>query len=210
MTDFIDRDNTFEACTFVRADLRGSSIGYLGSLYQGCNFDWARLAGASFIRPRFVRCSFKGHFREVDFGASSFRDCKFSGRLEGGWFRNGFQHPELTKEFGKAEINRMDGVDFTDAVLWGVSFSGDVDLSNVKLPADGQHVLFKDWPASFERVRRTSTRETAIQSALEGFVEIFAGSARRQHHYILNTAFVASVVGAEGARFVIERLTETD
>jgi uncharacterized protein YjbI with pentapeptide repeats len=108
MRNLVDRANLYKDCRFIGSDLRGAIFGYEGTVFDGCDFSRAKFDRTLFIRPRFVDCTFDGTFREVDFEASSFARCKFSGRIEGGWFRNGYKHPALLARFGPPAINTMD------------------------------------------------------------------------------------------------------
>ena len=206
MKGFVDRANKYSNCIFVGSDLTNATLGFEGSEFDSCNFDGANFGRSSFIRPLFVGCTFAGQFRNVDFEASSFSRCRFSGRVDGGWFRNGYQHPDLVSEFGRPPVNSMTNVDFQDAVLWGVGFSGSVDLSSVLLPRDGEHYFFDRWPSRIASVGAQSPNDAQLKSAIEGFVSIFGPSSQRQHQYIVHRGFLAQALSQKGADYILDQL----
>jgi hypothetical protein len=209
MRDFVDRGNAYRHCDFSTSDLRHATIGFDGSKFTDCSFELTRLDGTTFVRPRFVNCAFTGTLRDVDFEASSFERCKFSGRIEGGWFRNGYQHPALIDDFGPPPINTMEKVDFEDAILWGVGFSGKVELSSVLLPRHGEHYFFDRWPDRIQTVAQVDPNRPE-RPAIDAFLAVFGPSAKNQHQYIVYKGFLVSILGAEGAGHILGLLAGTE
>ena len=210
MRDFNDRGNFYDHCQFRQTDLRGATVGFEGSQFIECVFDRPRLTSIGFIRPRFVRCEFIGDLRDVDFQASEFVECNFVGRIEGGWFRNGYAFESLNGRFGTPKQNRMDRVDFRRAVLWGTSFSGNLDLSTILLPGDGEHHRFDRWSERLRNLHERSLADVHLQSAVKKFVDIFEPSAARQMEWmIVYVPFVAYVVGDDvAAREIVGMLSK--
>jgi uncharacterized protein YjbI with pentapeptide repeats len=206
MRDFNDRGNFYEHCRFRRTDLRGATVGFEGSQFIDCVFDRPRLTNVGFIRPTFVRCEFTGALSDVDFQASAFIECKFVGRIDGGWFRDGYVFESLNGRFGTPKQNRMDRVDFRKAVLWGTSFSGNLDLSTILLPEDGEHHRFDHWPERLRNLRERSLGDEHLRTAVKMFVDIFEPSAARQNQCIVYAPFVAHIVRDHGAAQEIIRL----
>jgi hypothetical protein len=206
MRDFTDRANLYHDCRFVRTNLNEATLGFEGSQFIDCTFERSLSRKTAFVRPVFVRCMFAGNLRDVDFEASSFSECKFAGRIEGGWFRNGYQHPALNNEFGTPAPNPMKRVDFRDAVLWGVSFSGNLDLSSVILPAD--HIFVDGWPERVRRVAELWHQSPELRPAIDRFLKVFGPGAASQHQYIIYKGFLAHVIGDQALKPVLSSLID--
>ncbi len=246
----------FERVTFERANLTGLSGG--GNTYIGCDWSETRLKGANLGAPwpdRFVGCSFRRtRFESTLFADSKFDDCVFDdciyagegqliteasfercvfrGKLDditfGTWEYSREEYPMRLKLLGGLRTNRMLDVDFSEAVLWGVSFIGGVDLSTARLPADGRHRYYRRWP---ERVQATLSaaamtdveiREGVISALLwlkslgwqgqlqsDRQVEDFDASPEQQQH-IVNVDWLQEAAGARAATFILENLGPPD
>jgi uncharacterized protein YjbI with pentapeptide repeats len=139
-----ERGCQFTDVDFRRARLRDAAIGINGSIYTRVSFRGTDFSGTSFYRPQFTDCDFSdAKLKQIDFMVSSFVDCKFRGKLESVWFRRTWPLPRHEREFGKAPPNEMRNVDFAEVELWDAVFTGGLDLSQVILPQDGHHVLFR-------------------------------------------------------------------
>ena len=206
MRDFTDRANLFRDCRFVRTNLNQATFGFEGSQFIDCSFERSLATTTAFVRPLFVRCMFAGNLRDVDFEASSFSECKFVGRIEGGWFRNGYQHASLNNEFGTPATNPMKRVDFREAILWGVAFSGNVELSSLSLPAE--HFLVDEWPERVKRVAELGRNYPELRSASDRFLKVFGPGATRQHQYIVYKDFLAHVIGEQALQPVLASLLD--
>ena len=166
--------------------------------------------GASFYSPQFVNCKFDhAKLNCVDFRASNFIDCFFSGKLKSIWFNKYYRFPGDEEEYGKAPVNEMLNVDFSDAILWNVMFTGGVDLSSVKLPSDNTHLLVKRSglalsKISFDDVPESQREELAFRTRM------YAITARRQPMYILNKAEIIKRMGKELGEVFISKLIDAD
>jgi uncharacterized protein YjbI with pentapeptide repeats len=204
-----DHDNEFTGCSFSRASFFGAGIGFKGSKYNHCVFENANFKQAVFIRAEmnhcaFIDCMLKG----VDFNATSFEDCRFSGRLEDVWFRGGFPVKSDIKDFGKPRKNRMRHVSFEDASLWGITFSDKLDLSTVLVPKDGKHILCYEWKKRLTKLKKELSdwpldekREASI------FIRSHLVHAQNQDWYILNIDDVKSDYGEQLALKLTGRLS---
>ncbi len=138
VTDF---DNQFENCEFFGTRILHSSIGHEGSRYNQCRFERCIFTRTSMIRPEFNDCQFVScDLDDIDFSASSFVRCKFTGKIIGCMFRNGFFTKDMNHDFGVPRVNEMAQVDFSEAELHMVGFL--CDISMAILPMDGKHFRF--------------------------------------------------------------------
>ncbi len=149
-----ERRCRFTDVDFYKANLRDAGIGIQGSTYLRVSFRGVNFSGASFYRGQFTDCDFSdARLRKIDFNVSNFVNCKFAGRLESVWFRRRYPHPTLEKRYGKAVPNEMRKVDFSEAELWDVMFTGGLNLSHVILPQDGHHILLRHFDVALTKVR---------------------------------------------------------
>jgi fluoroquinolone resistance protein len=129
--DTADHGNRFTGCSFVGTSFQ-DGIGYRGSSYNNCRFEKVDFRRSVFTRADMNDCIFSDcKLKGVDFNASSFVNCMFEGKLEDVWFRGGFPLPVNVTDFGEPRPNRMQGVSFANASLWGITFSNGCDLSSV-------------------------------------------------------------------------------
>ncbi len=96
-----DHQNVFLDCDFTQSSFRSSGIGYKSSRYMrsrfdGCSFSKAVFANAIFRDVVFVNNKMVG----LDFNASGFWNCKFTGSLKDVWFRGRYPHATLEKTLG--------------------------------------------------------------------------------------------------------------
>jgi uncharacterized protein YjbI with pentapeptide repeats len=201
-----DHGNQFDNCQFLRADFSGASLGHKGSRYSRCTFDRCRFTKCGFVRPIFEDCSFLNcGFESIDFGASSFARCRFVGPVRNVWFRDGFPHRELENDFGAPTVNTMDRVDFSDATLWGVTFSGGVDLTRIILPRDEQHYLYDAWPERVRQVQASTHGDGDIQVKARRFVRAFAPRGEQQQ-VVINKKDLQEMYGAAATDFILDNL----
>ena len=197
-----DHGNTFERCSFDRANLGGSAIGFDGSRYVSCSFGRTKFTLAVFARAEFDDCVFEdAALRGVDFHASSFERCTFRGTLDDVWFRGGYPLPELQKQFGRARPNRMRDVDLSGAVLDFVTFSDGCDLSTVRLRPDGTQVHFDRWQA-----RVDAAIAAATDDEVRLFVRAFQAHAKTQGEYVLDATGLEVELGKERTAEVLRLL----
>jgi len=150
-----ERGCQFTDVDFYKANLRDAGIGIDGTAYIRAGFRETNFSGASFIRPQFIACDFSdARLKGIDFLLSNLVDCKFRGRLESVWFRRHYRLPSDEQNFGKAAPNEMRHVDFSEAELWDVTFTGGLDLSQVVLPRDGFHLLFRHFGAALVKAKQ--------------------------------------------------------
>lgn len=191
----------FTGSSFAGADLRQRVIGYDGSVYHGCDFGNSDLRGTAFIRPEFNDCRFeRSVLQGVDFNGSSFESCTFSGTLHSVWFRNGFPSRRHRKLFGTPRPNHMANVDFSEAELRDVVFTGGIDLSTVSIPTDGRHHLFDRWNSrlrcALDRLSDTQINEDNDVADLLRFLLRQAEGKQVQKWYILNVDDLRNLAGA--------------
>lgn len=203
-----ERGCQFTDVDFSGANLRDAAIGIDGSTYIRVSFRKVDFSGASFFRPQFIDCDFcDARLKDVDFFASNFVNCKFSGRLEGVWFRRYYPLPQYERQMGKAVPNQMRNVDFSEAELWGVTFTGGLDLSHVVLPKDGSHILLRHFDAALTRVKEDmdtlSLWSVEEKKQVMISIESFLVHAKNQPMWILNKKEMLAELGEEiGESFV--------
>ena len=169
-----DKGSVFRNVDFFKASWRGATLGFDGARYEHANFQHADLRGIRCYRGYFIDCDFsEAKLVDTDFRASHFIRCKFKGQLKKIWFRGYYSHTDDEATFGKTEPNPMEDVDFSEADLREVSFTGDIDLSRVIPPQDGKHILYQDWPGTLVKAQRE------VQNKWEGvFQEQALGKIR--------------------------------
>jgi uncharacterized protein YjbI with pentapeptide repeats len=124
------RRNVFTRVDFSEADLRDSL--YISAAFEGCIFHNARIVKVNFASSTFVDCEFEGELREVQFWKSDLMT------------RPWYSHDAFP-------VNEMRNVDFSRARLRDVEFRG-IDLQNVKLPIDHEHIVIQDFAATLDRL----------------------------------------------------------
>lgn len=204
-TEISDKGNLFKKVSFFTCKFNRAGLGYNGSLYLDCIFDYSSFERTSFIRVeyngcKFINCKLKG----IDFNASSFENCSFVGKLENVWFRGGYGYPNDEKEFGKAKKNQMENVSFVEATLEGVNFSNECDLSTVKLPQTGSYLIFNDWAKRLEHLKAIITGWPPSQKKeAEIFVNSYLVHAKTQNWFLINIEEIQQDFGIDVASNII-------
>jgi len=183
-----DHANKFINCSFVGTCLGDAGLGHKGSSYKNCLFDRTSFDKARFIRAEFDDCKFdQCRFKGVDFNASSFVNCEFSGKIEDVWFRGGFALKDDISDFGVPRKNAMKNVSFEKASLWSMTFSNQCDLSTIKLPLEGNYKLYSNWRLRLEFVKKETSNWT-LEEKKQGeiFVNSYLVHAKTQDWYLLN------------------------
>lgn len=208
--EITDKGNSFKDVSFVNCKFNKAGLGYEGSHYMNCSFENGNFSKTVFIRNIFQGCSFKDcKLKGVDFNASFFEDCKFHGKLEDVWFRGGYAFPSDIKEFGEAKKNQMKNVSFEEAILKGVNFSNDCDLSKVLTPKTGNYQIFDNWA---NRLSYLKTKIVDWSAPERKEAEIFANSylahAKTQDWFLLNIEEIQQDFGVDVASNIIITLNE--
>jgi len=128
------RGNVYTQVDFTGADLRG--LVSPAATYIDCDFSEARLDGIDFQSSAFTRCRFAGELRDVIFWDHGFRT-------------------------GKPDPNRMEDVDFTDAVLRFVEFRR-LDLDRVKFPTSAEHLVVNGYRCVLECALASLEEERSV------------------------------------------------
>ncbi|WP_107782958.1 pentapeptide repeat-containing protein [Capnocytophaga leadbetteri] len=114
----------FINCQFISADMRNIPIGVDGGILKNCSFQKCNFQGQHFEYPFFDNCIFdKCKLKNINFNDSSFRNCKFIGKLEDVTF-NGIYNNR------KRERTVLENVDFSEAVFGDFVSFEDCDLSS--------------------------------------------------------------------------------
>ena len=128
----------FENCEFLKTDLRIAHIGMSGSSFSHCRFGGVRVARAAFGNPIFQRIVFHGRdWQHVDFRASGFWNCAFTGEVRGVTFRGDYQFPSQREMHGRPIKTGLHSVSFEDAELYWVGLTNGCILENIVLPKTG-------------------------------------------------------------------------
>jgi uncharacterized protein YjbI with pentapeptide repeats len=207
-----ERGCRFADVDFGEARLRNAAIGIDGSIYERVSFRAADFTGTSFFRPQFIGCDFSdAKLRKLDFMVSNFVNCRFRGKLESVWFRRCYPSKRDEPLMGKAVPNEMRNVDFSEASLWDVTFTGGLDLSTVILPSDGSHLLLRHFDIALRKTQRAIemcpwTDEDKEKVSI--WIDAFLTHAERQPMWILNRKEMGMELGEKlGQEFL--RLLET-
>ncbi len=204
--DFVDERNRYEGCYFQGTSFRGSHFGvrrteFTHCRFERCDFSKLRFGAVEFNQCVFDTCSLKG----VDFGASSFAEVDFIGKLEDVWFRGRDPFLEFTEgPDAQPRTNEMANVSFAQAELWDLTFSDNCPLSTVTLPGDGEHYLFDRWQERLQAALRTI--EAWDNSRATSYVAAFLPHAKSQSAYILNRNEAIADLGDEVGRKVFATL----
>lgn len=207
-SNMVDLGNEFRGCTFKSCKFNVAALGYNGTKFTNCSFNACNFSRAIFIRAEFILCTFNDcKLKGVDFNASSFENCTFSGKVQEVWFRGGYALLSHIREFGVAKENKMKNVSFFDATLVDVTFSNNCNLSSIVLPASGQYFLYNNWLNRLEKLKETIVGWPKEQK-IEG--EIFANSylvhAKTQDWYVLSEKDVQNAFGIELAQKIFKEL----
>ena len=203
-----DHGNDFKGCTFSSTCFQRAILGYDGTPYRNCVFEKSNFRGANLIRAEFDDCKFvSAKLKGVDFGASSFVNCSFAGKVEDVWFRGTFPLPSMIEDFGFPRRNRMESVSFAEASLLWMTFSNECDLSTVILPTNGEYRRYSDWPKSL-RVLKKKACELDPKSREEAmaFIDVCLVHAKTQDWFILNCEEVIENHGEQVGRWIIDGL----
>ncbi len=207
MKNLVDEKNRYENCDFQRTSFLGAQLGVGRSQFVGCAFNRCDFSGIRFNVVEFDKCVFDSCKLEgVDFGASSFADVTFIGRLGDVWFRG--RDPFLEFSSGPAaqcRKNEMTGVSFAQAELWDVTFSDNCPLSTVILPNDGDHHFFDRWPDRLNSA--LATIATWDDSLASNYVASFLPHAQNQTEFILNYNEVITELGKDVGKRVFKLMT---
>jgi len=209
-----ERDCKFIAVDFYKSDLRNAGVGIHGSTYLHVNFQDVNFFSASFIRPQFTDCDFSdARLRGIDFFVSNFVNCKFRGKLEHVWFRKYYPLRSDEQTFGKAVPNEMHNVDFSEAELWDVMYTGGLDLTQVILPQDGSHILLHHFDVALIKIQEIlDTLSWSEEDKKRAMITTrsFLVHAKNQPMWILNKKEIFARFGEQVGKEFITLLKEFD
>lgn len=183
-----EKKNTFYNTKFEKCNFLDAGIGYEGTVFNNCIFRNSDFKKAVFIRgefnnTKFIDCDFRG----IDFCASSFENCSFGGKLINVWFRGSYELESDVKNFGEARKNTMKNVSFENAVLEGVEFTNNCDLSTIIMPKNGNYKLYKNWKNRLQMLKNQIYNwPSERKSEAEIFVNSFLLHAENQDWVLLN------------------------
>ncbi len=197
---------TISDTSFDSADLRSAALGGVQNgkrnQFRKVNFSGADLRDTGYEAAEFVACTFKNtKLDKVDFQTTVFKDCVFEGELcEVLFYRTGFRGE-------KYPPNEMKGVDFSRAKLRFVEFRG-LDLEDVRLPVDDDHILLKPYRDILERLIQTFAGKTdKVSKALTGNFQFkLKWAGPRQVQGVVNKNDLLEVGGEEALQRVLEVL----
>ncbi|HUQ35807.1 MAG TPA: hypothetical protein VM144_05465 [Aestuariivirga sp.] len=134
----------FENCSFKKADMRQSSIGFGGTEFSSCSFDAARLARIGFTYVVFNDIDFDGRdWSHVLFETSGFWNCRFIGHFKDSRFLANYLYEDQRVEYGNPDHTGFHNVDLSQAEIemWG--FLKGWVFDDVRLPKSGTAFLCK-------------------------------------------------------------------
>ena len=207
-SEISDFENEYTDVEFSKSKFHRAALGYKGSSFTQCRFDYTAFSQAVFIRGEFDHCIFSNcKLKGCDFNASSFESCKFIGKLDSVWFRGGFALGSDELHFGKPKKNRMKNVSFEDAELVGVTFSNNCDLSTIKLPEQGIYHLFDHWNERLHWVRSSIDKWPKDQrDKVDLFVYVHSVHSKTQDWYLLNEEEIQHEYGQTVGKSIIDCL----
>lgn len=210
-TDFSmmsERGNRFIGTKFLKCKLNKAGIGYLGSEYKDCVFNNVVFTKAIFIRGEFNSCEFVNcQIKNIDFNASSFDNCYFSGTLKSVWFRGDYAFESDKKHFGKARKNKMRNVSFKGANLIDVNFSNDCDLSTIQKPESGNYYLINNWKQKLNTLRTIISKwPSEERKEAEIFLNSYLIHAHNQYWFLINIDEIKNEFGSKLGSKIIDLL----
>lgn len=148
----------FKNTVFENSNLMNSLLGGYDGLHPGSFykvvFFRTNLKKTFYSFPKFEYCEFNYcDLKEVDFDGSRFINCSFKGKLDSVFFRG---HPKYLQDNLKLKLkenetyNPMKNINFSQAELFGVSFSDCIDLSSCEFPNSDEYLFIKNFPNTFE------------------------------------------------------------
>ena len=184
----------FLKCDFIKSNFTnsfiGQNVGDNSGSFIDVDFIECNLSSVNFCFPRIEGCSFERcNLKKVNFDGSRFVNCRFEGILDSCFFRGYsiYPHTSFLWIFNRAHPrnypNLMMNVDFSKAILFGVSFTNEINLTNCILPQDGSALLVKNREITYQKAKDIINREwdgEYKRIALSYIDEIFL-SNDRQH-----------------------------
>ena len=168
LESFVSIGSTFEQCRFDRARLTSMSFGSgtQTSLYRSCTFDGARFDMFAAGFARFEDCSFRDvRIRNWQCTAVEMVNCTFTGRLTGSYFHGTV--PDDERQYTRRVHNEFHGNDFSGAELYDSDFRSGIDLTRQRLPDGPQYLYIADAPRVIAEVRRRVTAMEDLEQRKE-------------------------------------------
>ncbi len=139
------KNSRFESSDIRETLLGGGNAQNLGSL-ENVDFHGGKFSQVSFSYPAITGCHFRCDLKTVNFHGSRFKDCSFDGVLELVAFR-GRAIPNSNEQYMQGRDipeNRMENIDFSNAIFKDVVFEDAVNLTECVWPKDGGIFLVKN------------------------------------------------------------------
>jgi uncharacterized protein YjbI with pentapeptide repeats len=207
-----ERNCTFDNVSFKRMKFLDSAMGISSSKYIDVDFSLANLIDTSFFSARFISCNFSfTKLDGIDFDASRFENCKFAGIVKSVWFNKNYRFPDHETLYGKAPDNLMSNVDFSDAYFCDVTFTGGIDLSTVKLPADGKHFLIKHFDKVLEILNgELNYLPVRSRDTIATWINAYKVHAETQPMNILNAEEICQNMGEDIGQEFVDLVKKTE
>jgi uncharacterized protein YjbI with pentapeptide repeats len=180
------RRNTFLEADFTEADLRGTI--YVAAAFEHCAFRNAKLL-------------------KVDFGTSTFTDCKFEGELKEVLF---WRSDLSTRGFAEDAFppNEMKGVDFSHARLRDVEFRG-LNLDQVRLPNDGEHMIIENFAEVLDKLIGALKQEgDQTAKVLIAYLGVYRKWSSPKGRGVLNKQALADAVNSDAVQRILGLLDQ--
>lgn len=192
--NFHDHRNTFVDCQFMDCNFSGAALGLFTSRYERCVFEKCRFNHAIFGNAVFKHTKFLDmKLRSIDFNASGFWDCAFTGTLNDVWFKGTYQFPQELKQHVPVETGLHD-VNFVAASLSWITVSNGCVLEGLTLPSDAALLdavrLLRDFSASLEHRFSSEEREK-----VGDYLKIIYAHAKNQTRMLATHAELAESYG---------------
>ena len=196
----------FANVSFRSADLRGAVLGGTSdddgrrNSFHDVDFTSADMRGTIYGAAEFVRCKFNhARLNKVNFQSITFTDCSFEGELRDVMFWDRGFKGELFPP------NEMKRVDFTRANLRWSQFHR-LDLEEVLLPADDDHIVVENFPEILDRLLaffsgRRDVGSSALAAIFEHDKEWLGAN---QKVGVLNKRDLIETAGEEGLQAVMK------
>ena len=157
---FIGSGSVFTACDFREARIGAGHLGNLAqTIYRGCRFDRAHLAGVDPLYARFEQCSFDlADLTQWRAFHAEFVECHFRGRIVEAKFGGKLGDTAAARIRPPRVRNEFRGNDFREATLVSCSFFDGIDLSAQLLPTGPEYIILDNIRERISRARAAISR----------------------------------------------------
>lgn len=158
--------NTVFEKTDFSYSFMGENVGSDSGKFINVQFIETNLKECIFCFPLIHECVFENcNFKATNFNGSRMKNCNFIGKIDSAWFK-GYAvnlQKSILVFFNRVDPlqypNTMENIDFSKAILIGVSFSDSIVLSKCIFPNDPNILIVSDFPKKIIIARNQISEE---------------------------------------------------